>query len=391
MREYEWPYIDWDKLVRFRIDKFKSLLKDESLDAVILTNFDNIRYASDFWMVDWVEGFYEGYGAIFTRDGESYILSSFEVPGETVQSPVEDKPHIKEIIGIPSWFPRATIAPQIGETCSKKLKELGCKRVGMDDVPYEACEILKQRIPGIELKPLSLRLLEARAVKSEEEIRLIEFNSSILDAAAKEGLEAIREGKKSEYDVCGIIGNKMLELGIECISHIFFLSGRPFDVLASHSTHKLLEEGDAAIFDLGFYGKGGYATDMARTGFVGGPAKQLLDYYKMFYDVYFESLEKIKPGVKGSEIDRFLRGRIRDLGFYEYPHCSGHGLGLRVCEMPSIERAEHIVKDMELTSGMVINIEPCVGAPSGETFKIEDLLVVTDTGYRLVTKTEYGI
>ncbi len=87
MREYEWPYVDWDKLVRFRIDKFKSLLKDENLDAVILTNFDNIRYASDFWMVDWVEGFYEGYGAIFTRDGESYILSSFEVPGETVQSP----------------------------------------------------------------------------------------------------------------------------------------------------------------------------------------------------------------------------------------------------------------------------------------------------------------
>ena len=127
---------------------------------------------------------------------------------------------------------------------------------------------------------------------------------------------------------------------------------------------------------------------LSLTGFI---RKQLLDYYKTFYDVYFESLEKIKPGVKGSEIDQFLRGRIRDLGFYEYPHCSGHGLGLRVCELPSIERAEYIVKDMELTSGMVINIEPCVGAPSGETLKIEDLLVVTDTGYRLVTKTEYGI
>ena len=391
MREYEWPYIDWGKLVRFRMEKVKLVIKDEDLDAVILTNFDNIRYATDFWMVDWVEGFYEGYAALFTRDGESYVFSSFEVPGETVKSPVEDKPHIKEIIGIPSWFPRAVIAPQLAEVFGKKLTELGLKKIGIDDVPFEACEILKQQIPGIELKPVSLRLLEARAVKSEEEIKLIEYNSSILDAAAKEGLDAIREGKKTEYDVCAIIGNKMLKLGIECISHIFFISGRPFDVLATHSTHKLLEEGDSAIFDIGFYGKGGYATDMARTGFVGRPAKELLETYKAFHEVYFKCLETIKPGVKASEIDHFLRSHIRELGFYEYPHCSGHGLGLRVCELPNIDRAEHVVKDMELVNGMVINIEPCVGTPSGATLKIEDLLLVTDTGYRLITKTEYGI
>jgi len=376
-------------MIEYRIGKVNRVMENEKLDALILTCFDNIRYATDFWLMNWVEGFYEGYAAIVKRGGGSYIYSSFEKPGEIIKSPLDDKPHIKEVIGIPGWYPLSAISGPLAETFGSKLQELGVKKVGFDNLPVGTYELLRRQLPSAEFKPVCWQLLETRAVKHEEEIRLIEANCSILDAAASEGLKAIREGKMTEHQIAARIISEMYELGIECFSHCGIVSPRPSHFL-TYTNRKPLIEGDVVWFDIGFYGKGGYATDMARTCFVGRPAKWLLDAYKKFHEVYFKCLNTIKPGIKASEIDSLLRNHIRELGYGEHPHASGHGIGLRVCELPSINSSEHLIKDMDIVSGMVLNVEPMIEV-SGVSLKIEDVILVTDTGNRFLNKAEYGI
>lgn len=129
---------------------------------------------------------------------------------------------------------------------------------------------------------------------------------------------------------------------------------------------------------------------MARTGFVGRPAKWLSDAYATFQEAYLKAVQAVKPGMKASELDGLLRSSIRELGYGEYPHTSGHGVGLRVCELPNLHSPEYLIEDMTLASGMVLSIEPMVDV-SGVSLKIEDVVLVTDTGNRLLTKTEYGV
>lgn len=390
MREYEWPYVDWQKLLQYRANKVKHLMDEEKLDALLLTYFDNIRYTTDFWLImNWVEGFYEGFAAIVEYSGNSYIFSSFQRPGEILNPELYDRPHIKEVIGIPGWYPLASIPYLLAEQLSKKLKKLNVKRVGIDNLHFETYELLKKELPFIEFKPVSWNLLKIRAVKHYDEIKLIEYNSAILDAAATEGMRTIRKGLITENQVIATITNRMYELGIEGLSHCSIVSSHSSPFL-TYASHRPLVEGDTIWFDIGFYGKGGYATDMARTCFVGKPKESLFNAYRKFYDIYHNAIEIIKPGMKASALDSLLRNNIRKAGFIEYPHTSGHGLGLRVCELPILHSPEYMVEDMVIESGMVLNVEPMVQV-SDVSFKIEDAILVTDTGFKLLNKADYGL
>lgn len=385
MQEYEFPNVDWGRLYRFRSEKTGDIMKEQDLDAMILTCWDNIRYTTDFKVNMYPETFNDSYAAIVAVEGDSYIYCPFR--GQISEKPIEELPWVKEVIGLPTWIPGVVVSPMWAKLFKRKLYERKLTKVGVDYLPFQTYEELKREVPEVSFKSIFNELLEARAVKHEEEIKLLRYNASILDAAAKAGLDMVREGVSERQIVAAMVG-KMFELGVEGLSHYPISSGEDRSLGRFFALNRYLIRGDIVNFDIGFYGKGGYATDMARTGIVGKPKNQILESYRTLYEAYFEGINAIRPGMKASEIDQTIRKTIIEAGYPDTPFANGHGIGLRVQELPTIDKAEEMVQDMELETGMVFCLEPRTSV-ANQSMSLEDMILVTETGYELLTKTEY--
>jgi Xaa-Pro aminopeptidase len=153
-----------------------------------------------------------------------------------------------------------------------------------------------------------------------------------------------------------------------------------------------LREGDSFFFDIGCYGPGGYASDMARTGFVGQPPANVLNVYRQLLAVHRAGEAFARPGVRASSVHETINARLRDQGLPHTPYSVGHGVGLRACELPTIYRADRMGRDQILQEGMVISLEPETGVEvDGRLIilKVEDNYVVEQGGLRRLTDAQY--
>jgi len=179
----------------------------------------------------------------------------------------------------------------------------------------------------------------------------------------------------------------MQRAGVEIISHGLCNHRRGSGTWFAEGT--VLREGDPFFFDVGCYGKGGYASDIARTGFVGEPHKAVQAAYSVLLEAYQVGQDVARPGVKASvvhdTVNRFLEAR----GYPRTPYSMGHGVGLRLCELPTIHRADRMSRDQTLIEGSVISLEPETGVEVDGEFmllKIEDNFVVEVDGLRMISK-----
>jgi Xaa-Pro dipeptidase len=384
--EYDYPNIDWDTLYRHRQRTTQHVMSEGNFDAILVRCRDNIRYTTDYRIIEHPEMNNEEFAAIVLRDGTSYVFQPWYP--ESMAGRKKRMPWIKEIIHIPSWTPSPVTSNIWATKLSDKLHELECKRVGVDYLSFELFDKLRLASKSMQFDSIFVPMLEARMVKSEEEIKLLEVTAAACDAGAKAGLEMMREGI-SEYEVVGEMCNKSMRCGAEAVSHCFLVSGaRAFADL--NPSNRRLQRGDTAVYDFGVYGRGGYTSDIARTGVVGKTRKEFYDCYSVLYEAHMKAVQAAKPGTKASDIDTLCREPLVEAGYPDSPYANGHGMGLRTAELPQVDKPEFMAKDYMLKSGMVICIEPetCLDELP---LKIENCVVVTETGGKILNKTEYLI
>lgn len=149
--------------------------------------------------------------------------------------------------------------------------------------------------------------------------------------------------------------------------------------------------GDVFFVDYGVIGRGGYVADFCRTAFAGEPAPEVARAHRALLEAKAAGEAFAKPGVKGSEVAQVINDALRGHGLPETSYAMGHGIGLRMVEIPSLYRADMMDQDDVLEEGMAICIEPstAVELPSGEVvgMKEEDQYMVTASGLRQLTKT----
>ena len=156
---------------------------------------------------------------------------------------------------------------------------------------------------------------------------------------------------------------------------------------------QVLREGDAYFFDIGCYGAGGYASDMARTGFVGKPPRAVSDACRHLVEAHHVGESTARPGVRPSVVHEAINDYLRRQGLPVTPYALGHGVGLRACELPTIHRADRMARDQVLKAGMVISLEPETSVTIGDVpilLKIEDNYVVERDGLRRLTDARYA-
>ena len=133
----------------------------------------------------------------------------------------------------------------------------------------------------------------------------------------------------------------------------------------------------------------GYHSDMSRTIWLQGePGEEISRMHAAVLQSQRAGIESIRPGVTGHEVDEACRRVLRDFGYEDrFLHSTGHGVGLEIHEAPRLARKS----DDVLAAGHVVTVEPGVYVPGFGGVRIEDMILVTDSGYRVLTQSDKGL
>jgi Xaa-Pro dipeptidase len=138
----------------------------------------------------------------------------------------------------------------------------------------------------------------------------------------------------------------------------------------------LVKTGDSIIIDIGCK-KDNYCSDMTRTFFFGEPSAKSREVYEVVKEANLRAIAKVKPGVKFSEIDLAARDYIESKGYGQYfTHRTGHSIGIDVHDFGDVSSVNHD----EVAEGMIFSIEPGIYLAGEVGVRIEDLVLVTETG-----------
>lgn len=354
--------------MRKRLKALTAKLVESGLDAFLVTDIKNIRYLSGFTG----SSAYLAVGrtsACLLTDSRYTLQAEEETRGSGLRLKIYKRRGLDEAAARLSSF-RPSNAGFEGNVLS------------FDDFTR-----LKKSVKGVKLKSFPAVVRALRRCKDAEEIKAIREGARILDAGFIAAKRTLRPGI-SEGHVASIIEAAFKRNGAE---------GPAFETIVASGTRsalphgragdKLIEKGEFVVIDCGAFLRG-YNTDETRTFFVGRPGRLHKKVYQTVLDAQMRAIEKLRPGVKASWIDMAARGVISAAGFGKYfVHSTGHGVGLDVHEPPNIGPKSADV----LEEGMVITVEPGIYIPGWGGVRIEDMALVTGSGFELLTNSPRGL
>lgn len=342
-----------------RVTKLQAVLKEEHMDAILVTSQYNLRYVSRFTGTTGL--------AVITQD-EAFFVTDFRYTQQAAKQAQGFE--IVRNVGL------------IFQEVKKIVDEKGISTLGFEDayVSFRSFEELEGLL-ACDLIPASGMIEELREVKEEEELALIRKAAEIADEGFRYILDHIKPGV-SEIEIANKLDFRMRELGATGVSFdTIVASGYRSAMPHGVASHKLIEKGDFVTLDFGCYYEG-YVSDMTRTVSVGEPDAKLKEIYEIVLEAQLRVNAQAKAGMTGVEVDSIARDYITEKGYGEYfGHSNGHGIGLEIHEGPNTSQKATKV----LVPGNVITNEPGIYLDGIGGVRIEDDLIITADGNEIIT------
>jgi len=340
----------------------KKIIESKDVDCLLFSDISNIYYISHF------KGF-EGVLLIIPKDGTSELY----VPKLEYERALEESENVN--INVYSESLEQAIKDFIG-----KLK---CKKIGL---PYFKTSLwlankLSKISQEIKLEDISKEIMEVRAIKDIDEVEAIKKAVKITEKGFDEALNILSEGVR-ELDVAAKIEytfkvNGSYEVAFPCI----VASGRNSALPHATASEKTIRRGEIVVVDIGAKYMG-YCGDLTRTISLGSVSSKLKDIFYAVLEAQKEAIRKIKPGIKASEVDAAARNVLKEYGYDKFfTHSTGHGIGIEVHEYPRLSNKSNAT----LKTGMVVTVEPGVYIRDLGGIRIEDDVLVTDSGYVILS------
>ncbi len=351
-----------------RIEDLIKIMKRNELDAVIIGNKSNVRYFSNLRF-----------------NAASFSLLFVSISGDVILLVAAlDYNRVKKSCWIKDIRKFAEDSPNYLEPLKLVLQNRKYNRIGIEfsTITVEKEILIKETTNG-QMINIENEMLELRAIKDKEEIEKIKVAARIADFAMNGAVMSIKEGM-TEYEISAIAQNIIMKEGAEGLSfEPFVMIGENAWMPQRFSTSNRLKKGELALFDMGCI-VDGYCSDITRTFSLGGLSDAQQQIFNIAYQAQQRAINAANPGIKSEELDREPREYITDNGYGDYfPHLTGHGLGLDVHEMPIIDKDSKIL----LKPGMIVTIEPGIYVEGVGACRIEDMLLITENGCELLTKT----
>ena len=240
---------------------------------------------------------------------------------------------------------------------------------------------------GIKVVDGQQTMLDAREIKSRDELTLLNQAAAMVDGTYHMIQEALKPGVR-ESDIVALANKMLYELGSDDVEAINAISGERCSPHPHNFTDRIIRPGDQAFFDI-IQSFNGYRTCYYRTFNVGRATPAQEDAYKKAREWIDAAIALIKPGVTTDKVAT-VWPRAQDFGFASEMEAFGlqfgHGLGLALHERPVISRLVSFDQPLEIKEGMVFALETYCPATDGmSAARIEEEVIVTDTGCRVIT------
>lgn len=342
------------------IDKIRAILKEQDIDSILLQKPENRFYAS---------GFTGTTGHVLITEKEAVFITDFRYTQQAM----------KQCVGY-SIVENSKVKP-----LSSIIKEFGVTKIGFEEdfTTFGQYTELKEKLENVEFSPLKGAITKLRSVKTDDELQLIERAAAIGDLAFEHIQKFIKPGVR-ELDIALELEHFMKKQGASKLSFDSIVaSGKRSSLPHGVASDKLIEDGDFVTLDFGCI-YNGYCSDMTRTVVVGKATDKQKEIYNVVLEAQKMALAAVKPGITGKELDLVARNYITEKGYGEYfGHGLGHGVGLEIHELPHV----NAIGEVPMEAGMVITDEPGIYIADFGGVRIEDLVVVTEDGYRVLSKS----
>jgi Xaa-Pro aminopeptidase len=382
--------IDFAKLRNDRLSRAQDSLRNSSLGAVLLFDQNNIRYVTSTHIGEWARD-KSARCVLLPRDGDP-VLWDFGSAAKHHRLYAPWLPESSWQAGVTSMrgaMPRETGVPDIlASRIHRELDERGIAReqLGIDLTDMETLYSLHRQ--GIETGDAQPVMMRARAIKTPEEIALLEHAAAMVDAVYEQIYQSLRPGVH-EHEIVADAMRVLFELGSEQVEAINAVSGDRCNPHPHVFSDRLLRPGDQAFFDV-IHSFMGYRTCYYRTFNVGSVTQCQIDAYKQCREWLDNAIALVRPGATTDQIAS-VWPTAQELGFEDEQSCFGlqfgHGLGVGLYEAPMISRVHSLEHPIEIEEGMVFALETYCPATDGESAaRIEEEVVVTANGCRVITK-----
>lgn len=287
-----------------------------------------------------------------------------------------------------AWSPIPSRAdPRLARTLTEVLQSSNVRKgkigvAGWNIFPTPIYLGVKKDLPGLEFEETNI-LMELRAIKGPNEIALMKEACRITDLAFEEAMKTAQEGK-TEYDIIAageyVIRSSGAELSWQ---HEVGSGAKRNALLGPLPTTKKVENGEIVMVDMGASYKG-YHADITRLKPVGKVTKDQRDAFAVELQAVDEAVAATRPGANGSDVYKAACKPILESKYSKYEGwgAAGHGNGLDQHEWPFIDSET----DFRLAPGMIFCLEPFLAPPQLGLIRLEDMVLVTETGKEVLTK-----
>lgn len=350
-----------------RIVALQREMAAESVDLALLFHRDNIRYFTGFRINKVVSSIL----AVPRSGAPTYVVARLDLERAKRDC------WISELIAFPEDTP--DILAALDPLLSTAAKRIGVER---GTITLDQAEFIHSRCGSAatlaDAQPLIDRL---RLIKDEAEIERLRESARIASVVMRAIQSDLRSGQ-IEAEIAASVEPMLVKQGAEGTSFETFMTSGENSWLPQRITvRKPVKDGEMILLDMGgIYD--GYCSDITRTLSTNGLSpdqRKLFDAVRRAYDA---ALGAIRPGVTAERVDAAARDLLRAAGYGDcFPHLTGHGIGLSTHEGPIVdERVDTI-----LEPGMVFTVEPGAYVRGVGAARVEDMVLVTETGYEMLT------
>ncbi len=341
-----------------RLNRLREAMALGKLHGLLISHLPNIYYLAGFSGTSGVLAISQD-GVLFCTDGR-YRLQAREEVRQIPTRIGQDAAHEAA-----TWFVRS-----------------GARRIGFEasHLTYAVAVSLKERHPRLQWTAGQGWVEGLRETKDENELAAMRKAARLISSVARDVMPIIRPGMREE-EVAAEIDCRIRRAGGEVAFGTIVASGRRSAYPHGRASPKPIGKNELVVVDLGAI-LGHYCSDLTRTAYVGKAPPRIKKWHQAILDAQSAAREHALGGMAAGEADAAARRLLRRKGLARYfVHGTGHGLGLEIHEAPRVGKSQKAT----LKPGMVITVEPGVYVEGVGGIRVEDELLITETGNEFLT------